>query len=308
MNKKKRKLQNNKVSKEVMLRDKGTGRWIKRSDDEVALSENCIPSTFIQIQQNTIHYTDTNLIINEIVKNRHNEKLNSLESTYNTIIDCLDNFRAYSTGIENVFENCEKYSSDFDNEIRRLVDEFDLSCDEKSTEVILDLSKAYLKILFSYMYAAFSLHKGKVKNETVIFGKITSFKEYIQNLLESLLIPSGYRNSLKYGESIYAMFIYEDGFNIEYLNDLIEFDRRFKTPLELIRKLNVNVLSGSKYGDLELSGRFQRYGINSDSVEFVDSLVKLLRDIDRLHKMRTEIGDITEENVFIEFQLQLNNG
>ncbi|CAG37169.1 unknown protein [Desulfotalea psychrophila LSv54] len=69
-----RKQSNGSVSKELMLRSKITGRWIKRSDEEIALSENSIPKTLVQIQQNNIYYTDTNLIISNFVKIRYEEK------------------------------------------------------------------------------------------------------------------------------------------------------------------------------------------------------------------------------------------
>lgn len=37
------------VSEELMLRDKSTGRWLKRIDEDFILSKNLVPSSFITV-------------------------------------------------------------------------------------------------------------------------------------------------------------------------------------------------------------------------------------------------------------------
>ncbi|HEY8159889.1 MAG TPA: hypothetical protein VIF10_14415 [Methylobacter sp.] len=310
MSRPKRQRKNNSgVSKEIMLRNKTTGQWIKRLDEEVALSENSIPSTLIQIQQNNIYYTDTNLIIRRLVEERHKENIKNLESTYITILDSLDNYRAYSSGVDAVFNNCQQNASHFYNELRRMASEFNVACKDKEiNENLINLSKAYIKVLFVYLYSAFSLHKEKVKNDTVIYGKIISFGECIQELLERILIPQKGDGQLDYRKSIYAMFIYRNDFNIEYINELVRYDQRFKTPLALIRELNNNTIRFEDYSEFSIGGTFEKYEINSTIVKFVDSLIKLLRDIDRLKNIREEINNIEQDSVFSQFELQLKDG
>lgn len=294
------------TSEELMLRDKKTGRWIKRSDNEVALSDNFIPRTLVQVINNEVHYTDTKLILSEIISNRKKDKVEHFETEYNSILDYLDNYRAYSEGIEKVFGGCESSASNFDNEIRRLCGEISLEnlkkFDIKSFENIV---RAYIKILFVYLYSALVLHKGKVKSETVIYGKIECLKSYIQSALESILIPKNWNGSnFDFKSSIYPAFIYSPKLNIEYIDVLVKYDSRFKTSLELIRKINNATLhESSRDWDscIEFSGKVKKMKPEDLEISFISMLVGLLNDIDRLKNIRAEIGDINDDKILEEF-------
>jgi hypothetical protein len=295
------------ISKELMLRDGETGRWIRRSDEELSLSDNFIPSTLIQVVENRIYYADTNLIISEILKNRDKEKNEFLETKYNNILDCLDNTRVYSSGFDRVFNECELSANDFDNEIRRLTKGLDTSkIDEIISETLVNTTKAYIKILFTYLYSALVLHKDKVRGETVIIGKIKNLRSYLLDVLEATLIPKFYSGDLDYSSSIYLNFIYNSSTNINYINALINHDRRFNNSLELVRKLNEATLKFSrKFPAITVfTGEFNGLNIEHPKMKFIDALVKLLNDIDRLENIRQEIGHIDDVSILEEFDVQ----
>lgn len=298
------------ISKELMLRDSSSGRWIKRSEEEIDLSKNLIPKTLIQVIQNNINYADTSLIIRKIIECRDQEKIQDLENSFNNIIDSLDNYRAYSVGIEKVFNNCETGANEFDNQIRRMSQEFNTeSIGKENIDNFLSPAKAYLKILFTYLYSAITLHNEKVQGETVIYGKLKNFKSYIQDLLERILIPSrGTR--LDYSKSLYPMFIYNQDFNIEYIETLARYDRRFETPLQIIRQVNSHKLNvvNYNYSIMKIDGDFGNIDINDIKVKFVESLVALLSDIERLEHIRKEVSDIEDGKVLIAFEHYANQG
>ncbi|WP_041277977.1 hypothetical protein [Desulfotalea psychrophila] len=104
------------------------------------------------------------------------------------------------------------------------------------------------------------------------------------------------------------MFIYNDEFNIKYIDALVVYDRRFDSSLELIRIFNKNALIIDTYSNFEISGSFKEYHIESKPVKLVSSLVKLLSDIDRLLNIRQEINDIDQDIVFEKFEQQVKNG
>lgn len=294
------------TSEELMLRDRKTGRWIKRSDKEVALSNNFIPTTFIQVINNEIHHADTKLIISEIISNRKKDKVEHFENQYNNILDYLDNYRTYSDGIEKVFGGCESSASSFDNEIRRLCGDISLKNLKKfDVESFENIVRAYIKILFIYIYSALALHKGKVKREAVIYGKIENLKSYVQNALESILIPKNWNGSeLDFKSSLYPAFIYSPTLNIEYIEVLVKYDSRFKTPLDLIRKVNdatLNRLSNDWDSFVEFSGKVNKMKSEDLEISFISMLVGLLNDIDRLKNIRAEIGDIDDDKILEEF-------
>ncbi|HHE0568867.1 TPA: hypothetical protein ACN31N_000918 [Vibrio parahaemolyticus] len=302
------KLLSDDTSKELMLRDNKTGRFIKRLDEEVSLSQNLIPQSFVQITNNVIHYTDTNLIISKIISERKEEKVEQIESTYNKIIDCLDNCRAYKGGIEKVFNHCENHSSEFDNLIRKLASDFDMDFSyNNQNETILYISKAYLKVLFCYILSAFHTHKHKVKNETVIYGKLQSFKEYLQDVLEKTLIPNDDYNQPLYRKSMYGMIIHNNNVNINYMDTLVKYDRRFNTALDIVRTHSNNVLRISQYNNWEFHGTYEEYNTEGEKVKYMKSLVSLLSDIDRLIEIRQEIDFIEDDEIFAQLEQQLNN-
>lgn len=291
-----------KTSEELMLRDKKTGRWIKRSDKEVALSNNCIPITLVQVVNNEVYYTDTKLIISEIINNRRKDKIERFETEYNNILDCLDNYRVYSSGIEKIFGECESNVSGFDNEIRRLCESISLkNLKEFDTKSFESLVKAYIKILFIYLYSAVAIHKEKVKNENVIYGKIECLKSYLQNALESILIPKNRNNSeLDYNSSIYPAFIYDADLNINFIDRLVFYDRRFENSLNLIRKINnatLYIKNEKWHGDIELSGKLKKVNPTGIEISFISILLDLLNDVDRLKNIRAEIGNIGDDKI-----------
>lgn len=300
----------NGISKELMLRDRDTGRWIKRSEEELSLSDNFIPSTFIQVVNNQIHYADTNIIISEMLKNRDKDKVEFLETRYNNILDTLENTRVYSSGFDKVFDECSSNVNEFDNEIRRVtkginskeIYRFDIS-------PLLNLSNAYVKILFAYLYSAVVLHKEKVKNETVIYGKIKNLKSYILDVLEMTLIQMKW-NELDYESSIYQMYLYDASLDINKLDELIRYDRRFNSVLDFIKSANIAMVTGNsrrEFSTIEFSGKFFYARNFSSVITNVDNLVKLLRDIERLEIIRDEIGNVDNVEILEEFVAQVKN-
>ena len=299
-------MSNSNTSEELMLRDRKTGRWIKRSDKEVALSDNFIPRTLVQVINNEIHYADTKLIMSEIISNRKKDKVEHFETEYNNILDYLDNYRAYADGIEKVFGGCESTASNFDNEIRRLCGDISLKdLKEFDAESFENIVRAYIKILFVYLYSALALHKGKVKNETVIYGKIESLKSYVQSALESILIPKDWSGKdLDFRSSLYPAFIYSPELNIKYIDVLVRYDSRFETSLELIRKVNDATLHRqSRDWDsfIEFTGKVRKMKAEDFEISFISMLVGLLNDIDRLRDIRAEIGDVDDDKILEEF-------
>lgn len=300
----------NGISKELMLRDRDTGRWIKRSEEELSLSDNFIPSTFIQVVNNQIHYADTNLIISEMLKNRDKDKVEFLETRYNNILDTLENTRVYSSGFDKVFDECSSNVNEFDNEIRRVTKGIN------SKEIyrldispLLNLSNAYVKILFAYLYSAVVLHKEKVKNETVIYGKIKNLKSYILDVLEMTLIQMKW-NGLDYESSIYQMYLYDASLDINKLDELIKYDRRFNSVLDFIKSANIAMVTGNsrrEFSTIEFSGKFFYARNFSSVITNVDNLVKLLRDIERLEIIRDEIGNVDNVEILEEFVAQVKN-
>lgn len=298
------------ISKELMLRDNRTGQWIKRSDEELSLSDNCIPRTFIQVVNNEIHYADTSLIISEMLKNRNKEKVEFLETKYNNILDFLDQARTYSTSLDKVFNECSSTINDFDNEIRRIANRFDgKEINELDCESFVNVANAHIKILFVYLYAAFSLYKEKVKDDGVICEKIQNLKSYVQSVLESFLIPKDWRGDLDYSLSLYPMFIYSEYLNIRYIETLVKYDRRFTYPLELVRIVNnfsLNITSDRYSSEFEFRGAFEKMKPENPKIVFIEKLIKLLGDIDRLEHIREEIGSIDDMSIFKEFDMHVN--
>ncbi|WP_221794678.1 hypothetical protein [Oceanobacter mangrovi] len=293
------------TSEELMLRDKSTGRWIKRVDEDVNLSKNLVPDTLITVNNNIINYTDTNRIIEKIVEVRKTSRIVFLEDKFNKVVDSLDNYRAYNVGIEKVFNACEEHSSEFDNRIRSIIGEFDYGFGYKNdNEHLLNVSSTYLKVLFSYIYSSFILHKDKVKNETVIYTKLESFKSYLQEVIERILIPTRFSHELDYRNSIYSNMIYGD-MDIDNVRSLVKFDRRFSDELDLI-KSHTKTLVGNDYCS-DISGSFMRYSEYDEKIKYVSGLYILLCDIDNLIKIRQEIHSITDKTIFIEYEANLNN-
>ncbi|HHX8512497.1 TPA: hypothetical protein ACVO12_004765 [Vibrio diabolicus] len=294
------------VSEELMLRDKSTGRWIKRVDEDVNLSKNLIPATLITVNNNIINYTDTNRIIEKIVEARKTSRIVFLEDKFNKVVDSLDNYRAYNVGIEKVFNACEEHSSEFDNRIRSIIGEFDYEFGyENDNKHLLNVSSAYLKILFSYIYSSFILHKDKVKNETVIYTKLESFKIYLQQVIESILIPTRLFDKLDYRNSMYSNMIYGN-MNIDTVRSLVKFDTRFRDELDLIKNHTATLVENNYCSDI--FGSFNRYSEDDEKYKYISDLYILLCDIDNLIKIRKEIDSITDETIFIEYEANLNNG
>jgi hypothetical protein len=296
------------VSEELMLRDKSTGRWLKRVDEDFTLSKNLVPSSFITVNNNVINYTDTNKIIQKMVQERKESRTIFLEDRFNKIIDSLDNYRAYGSGIEKVFDACESHASEFDNRIRAIASEFDYDFSyNNENSNLLNVSSAYLKVLFSYIFASFVLHKNKVKNETVIYTKLESFKQYLQSVLEKVLIPSSYGNNLNYSESMYSNMIFGD-MDIQYVTKLVKFDRRFDDELILIKNHSAQLVSRTYSSRPEISGDFKNFRTNDESFKYISDLCDLLCDIDRLILIREEIHSISDETIFLEYETHLHNG
>ena len=290
-------------TKELMERNSMTGRWVRRVSNDETLSINLIPQSFITIINNVVSYTDIGPIIEKISNERKNEQVEILEYIYNKIIDSLDNYRVYDKGIDKVFNHCENHASEFDNKIRAISKEFDYNFKHNNNnDLLLKISSAYLKVLFSYLFSSFILNKSKVKNENVIYSKLTSFKDYIQSVMEKIFIPQDQTGELDFEKSIYAEFIYGKK-DIQELNLLSQHDTRFKNSLALIKEHNEGILNNNSIYKNKLAGSYSE--TKPEIIKFIMSLHTLLCDIDNLIKMREEIKNIEDEDIFKTYELRM---
>lgn len=307
-----------KLTGELIARNENNGRIFKRLASGIDLSKCLIPDTLIQFntQNNTVYYTDINLIIIELAKSSYHEKTGSLAAEYKLVMDMLHDYHTYFTHLDDLFKECRKTGNQFDAQLKiiieKLTDEIkkntnDYQLYSLNNELIDDLenvSNAYLKILLTHLYSAFNLYKSAIKDENVILNRLISFKACIQDLLEILLTPDAWQSGLDLKSSVYASFIFNSGFNIEYIGELIKYDRRFekKSLLQLIKEMSLKILRFEDYGysDKNINGRIIKYDIDGKRIKFVVKLVSLLEDIDKLIALRNELGAIDNDEIFDE--------
>jgi hypothetical protein len=320
-NRKNHRQQNNKrYTADLMLRDNSNGHWVVRLEKDVPLSTNKIPQSLIQITNNEIHYTDPNFIIQQILASRNREKLQNLESYYNTIMDSLENYKTYTSGIEKVFDYCERNSNEFDNKIREMSLSFDFNefqnnlqkdwnfhknkenIQNKINEYLAPFS-AYIKVLFAYIHSALIIHKHKVKSESVIIVKICNLQGYAQTILEAILMPKNKAGRPSFDESIYLSLIFDNNFQGNILEKFLQYDRRFLSAPDLVRSAAQDTMRmDNKYQTIKLEGEFNKTNPESLAFLFANSILELLKDIESLKNIRLELNKIDNDKVLQDYQ------
>jgi hypothetical protein len=292
----------------TQVRDVANGHIVKVLKEREK-SENDIPPTFIQINNNYVYQTDLSSVLDIIAHNRNCNLYEDLEEKYNLVLDYLDSYCIYNSNLTKLHESCLEISVSFDNRIRRQVDEIRINDiennDFSSFKGSLD---AYVKVLFTYIVSTFLLHRGKFTADKVIISKIISFKKNINNLYEQLLVESKKDsngvNIIKMDNSLYTMYLFNDSYSLINLDRLVRHDSRFSSSLDVIAFFKKHFKTGS------FKQRNSYYENNNDKVlisvstaeipvesvrnKLANKLLNILEDIERLKEIREEIVNLEE--------------
>lgn len=306
----------------TLIRDVSNGQIVKvlKNNEE---SKNNIPSTFIQIHHNYIYQADLSPVLDAISQQRTLSIYNDLEEQYNLVLDYLDSFNTYETGIEKVHQICLEISVSFDNKIRRQIEELDID-NLKKIDVVQFIGSlnAYVKILFSYILSTYILHGSKFSKDKVIISKLLSFENSVRALYEQLLAKSNQRKDtdgvlttyFTMKESLYSMYLFDDSYEISDLERMVTQDSRFSTPLQVIDFFKRHNKSGHFSGEwhdynngdneIKISIRTKRISKNENRNKIAVALMKILEDIDKLKDLREEIVSLeffSDQDVLMYF-------
>jgi hypothetical protein len=291
----------------ILIRDVSNGQIVKvlKQKEE---SLNHIPSTFIQVHHNYIYQADLSPILEAISHERESSLYNELEEQYNLVLDYLDSFNAYDTGIEKVHQICLEISVSFDNKIRREIEALDIDELEKiDTERFVGSLNAYVKILFSYIVSTYMLHMDKFSKDKVIISKILSFEGAVRSLYEQVLAKSSTQenedgeliNIIPMGESLYCMYLFDDNYDLNDLDRLVSYDSRFSTSLQVISFFKKHYKSGRFQGEghyqrdnddeLKISIKTKKISKESNRNKMATVLLRILEDIEKLKEIREEV-------------------
>lgn len=306
----------------TLIRDISNGQIVKvlKNNEE---STNNIPSTFIQIHHNYIYQADLSPVLDSISHERTLSVYNDLEEQYNLVLDYLDSFNTYETGIDKVHQICLEISVSFDNKIRRQIEELDINnLKQMDADRFIGSLNAYVKILFSYILSTYILHRNKFSKDKVIISKILSFEEKVRALYEQLLAKSNQRknndglliNQFDIEESLYSMYLFDNSYEISDLYRVVAQDSRFSTPLQLINFFKIHKKSGrfsdewhdynSDNNEIKISIRTKKIPKNENRNKIAVALMQILEDIDKLKNLREEIvnlEDFSDQDVLMYF-------
>jgi len=296
----------------TLIRDVSNGqvvKVIKRKEESL----NHIPSTFIQVHHNYIYQADLNPILEAISHERESSVYNELEEQYNLVLDYLDSFNTYGTGIEKVHQVCLEISVSFDNKIRREVDALDIdNIEQIDTERFLGSLNAYVKILFSYIVSTYTLHRDRFSKDKVIISKILSFEGAIRSLYEQVLAKSSKTKDKNGGlitiiameESLYSMYLFDDNYDLHDLDRLVSHDSRFSTSLQVINFFKKHFKSGKfqreghgyrdNADELKISIKTKSISKESNRNKMAVVLLRVLEDVEKLKEIREEAVSLKE--------------
>ncbi|RYY02184.1 MAG: hypothetical protein EOO53_14205 [Gammaproteobacteria bacterium] len=302
----------------TLIRDVSSGQIVKvlKKKEE---SNNNIPSTFIQVHHNYIYQADLSPVLQAISHEKKLSVYNDLEEQYSLVLDYLDTFNTYETGIEKLHQICLEISVSFDNKIRREIQGLDVDKLEKiDTEQFIGSLNAYVKILFSYILSTYILHRRKFAKDKVIISKILSFEKFVRDLYEQLLVKSNQKNNDTYftmENSLYSMYLFDDSYDISDLDRIVSQDSRFSTSLQVVGFFKKHKKSGnfskqqpsyhySSDDELKISISTSRLPYNGNRNKIAVALMNILEDTDKLKELREEIMNLerfSDQDVLVYF-------
>lgn len=274
-------------------------------------SSNSIPSTVFQINNTVIYSADIAPVLRAIAEARSAQIFEDLEERYGLVLDSLDIYNSYGSGLENLQKNCMESSVVFDNKIRRALSEVKIATVESvDHNLLVGAINAYLKIIFVYIVSTYLVHREKFGADKVILDKLNSLELSVRNIYEQLLAESWQKSdgvSLKMDGSLYAMYIFNGEYDMRELDRIVAHDSRFTSAIDVFcffKKFH-SVLGAPDYqfrngGVRNMSWTINGLNIpkNSKRAGLFSDLLLVLEDINRLRTIREEmiqVKDIGDE-------------
>lgn len=304
----------------ILIRDSSNGQIVKilKKKEE---SINNIPSTFIQVNHSYIYQADLSPVLQAISHERTLSIYNDLEEQYNLVLDYLDSFDTYGTGIEKVHQICLEISVSFDNKIRREIQGLDVDkLEEIDAERFIGSLNAYVKIIFTYILSTYILHRKNFAKDKVIISKILGFENSVRALYEQLLAKSNQKENAEGGlttyftmeDSLYSMYLFDDSYDIRGLERIVSQDSRFSTSLQVVDffKKHYKSFLGPRHSydrshnEFKISIKTRRLVNDGNINKIAVALMHILEDIDKLKELREEVvnlEELSDQDVLVYF-------
>lgn len=299
----------------TIIRNVETGEIVK-IQPKTEVGNNLIPATLIQVNSTNIYQADLSPIINEIVTNRHIDGFNDLEEKYNIVVDLLDAYLNYKKHLPDLLKECLMASVMFDNRIRRYLVDFDLEeIETYNIEQFIGAVSAYVKVLFVYLLSSYMEYRVELKNDKTIISKISNLENMLRETYEQILVPSTVEENIcrmNMSESLYALYCFDDDYDIYELDNLVSYDSRFSSSLDVISFFkrvhkkeysndiyNYNSHRWIKASNFQIGLSVKKHDKNTNRNKIINMLVLVFQELEKLKTIRNELIETgSNEEVF----------
>lgn len=289
----------------MLIRNVSNGETIKiksMRNNETA----SIPQTFIQINNTTVYQADLKPLFDLIRESKNSITFGELEEKYGVLLDFFDSYITYDSHLSDLLKETISVSPIFENRIRRYIDDLDFDKIESThIDAFIGSMSAYINVIFIYIISSFATYGNRFKNDKVIIGKITNFRNMIRKVYEQLLASSSYDNRenkhrINMRNSVYALYLFDKNYDVLRLDALVQHDTRFSSGLDVVRFFKdfhrEQVYESQNRDTFKIQTTIPYIGHNSKRIMLIEKINSILNDLDNLENLRTEICGIDDDD------------
>ncbi len=289
----------------TLIRNASNGETVKVKSSKTAVS-NTFPTTFLQVNKTVIYQADLTPVYEKIKNSRELQCFRDMEERYNIILDFFYSYINHENHLSELLTESLQVSAVFENRIRNYIQELNIE-EVESLDINLFLGSlsAYVNVLFIYILVSFFKYKESFSKDTVIISKIISLRGQITAIYEQLLVKSTVDdegiNHLDMSNSVYALYLLDESYNVFDLDGIVKYDRRFNSALDVVHFFKRFNLETENYNHniKKISTKVPQYTKNSNRIKLIDAFSKRLSDLENLENLREEILQVKDNSEVI---------
>ncbi|WP_274013815.1 hypothetical protein [Vibrio parahaemolyticus] len=289
----------------TLIRNASNGETVKVKSSKTPVS-NTFPTTFLQVNNTVLYQADLTPVYENIKQSRELQSFSDMEERYNIILDYFDSYITHGDHLSELLTESLQAAAVFENRIRNYIQSLDMKqINSLDVNLFVGSLSAYVNVLFIYILVSFLKYKESFSKDTVIISKIISLRDQITAIYEQLLVESTVNHEgehiLSMRDSVYALYLMDESYNIFDLDDLVKYDRRFNSALDVVnffKRFNLDVEDYS-LNIKKISTKVPRHIEDSNIIKLIDAFSKRLSDLENLENLREEILQVKDNSEVI---------
>lgn len=231
------------TSKTVDIVRDGNNSIVRHLDRQDTLT---VPASVVHIHNNVIYEADTSKFLTAVIDVQNQHIDGELKIKYDEVIDSLASYKEQGCDLDLLNTDARKSLSSFGARCSKILDPD--SGKPYLEDSSLDVLDSYVNLIFVYVMSGFWRFRSDFSEDSLAIRKLDKLEPEVTSLYRWLL-QNEKENENNLAKSVYAYILLDKPDEMETINQLVQYDSRYTSALDIIKSFSKNCVDRSHWNE-----------------------------------------------------------